>query len=325
MDGVPAARHLAKLVGEYRGVGIDLARRNPASVDRIPNVNTRVPAELDRLRRSLRDAYVAAHADQAEPHVLAVAYLDQIAVKSRLPERRVPAIAGRTVTVPVLDRNGDELPLWKDVVPGEGWFVSARFERPGPPGRPPASVVIPAARCKPSPDRRNEPAYAVEVDLHGLGPRIPDGTQGAVVLNLDVVLAFLGGVSAGDGNLVCIATRGFWKASSHGEQNLTLMHELGHALGMVPEGPPPGAPIVAAQAGYDGLDAHPAVYTGHGHRGRHCHAGLALPAGDFTDAQEGACVMFGYRIRGSGKGTRFCDDCRSALRKLDLSHGWRRF
>jgi len=85
----------------------------------------------------------------------------------------------------------------------------------------------------------------------------------------------------------------------------TLVHEIGHKIGMVP-GP----------RGTHALDKQSSYYDGRGHRGGHCHHGAPLlPTYRKVKGIKPDCTMFGDT---RSKTASFCEECRKSLRKLDL-------
>ena len=90
------------------------------------------------LLTAAREAYTLSKGPDKEGHVIAVIYTDHLAVKNpsqsvirdgvnvgpRAPAVVIP-LAGPGLTNPAVQRRY----LWKDLVPGEGWFVSANSER----------------------------------------------------------------------------------------------------------------------------------------------------------------------------------------------------
>jgi hypothetical protein len=74
----------------------------------------------------------------------------------------------------------------------------------------------------------------------------------------------------------------------------TFVHEVGHALGMVPEG-------------------QPTRYEGRGHTGPHCWTGMAWISRQFRDYSgfDGTCIMFGES--GDDDEKDFCGECSKSL------------
>ena len=117
------------------------------------------------------------------------------------------------------------------------------------------------------------------------------------------------GLSFGNNNIVAVCTRSYWNAVSVQDQYPTIIHELGHQLGMVAN----GMGILPDKTTYHYDDSK-------GHRGNHCHFGI--PSGQLrydarADQQSALCVMYGA----INKWSIFCDECAKALRKVDLKDG----
>lgn len=109
---------------------------------------------------------------------------------------------------------------------------------------------------------------------------------------------------------IVVAARENYKAVAHNAQIATIIHEVGHALGMVP----------VDEVGI----VHTNRYT---LNGSHCASGAPnRPTDDqqfHSDkyANSGTCVMFGQIP--PVPNLNFCGECKAALRKIDLSSGWR--
>lgn len=197
-------------------------------------------------------------------------------------------------------------------VAGSEWLVSASFARGGGnwqaplyPGELTAAVGNPNL-----PGRLNQ----IDVDLR----RFVQG-NGTVTgtLRVDFLWAiFQGGVSVKDDsahrNVAVISTRASYAVAAYDDatQHAAAIHEIGHALGMVP-------------------DVQTTHFNIHG-SGPHCWTGLPQPQpNELNDDQfyaarldQAACVMF-YRLRPGNPMVDFCPTCTASLRALDLSPGFR--
>lgn len=164
---------------------------------------------------------------------------------------------------------------------------------------------------------------SVDIDLNRYVPkfRIPlwhnKRITGKLLLEVNVVQKTLGIAMGRVSNLTGLCQHG----SSAQVLEDTAVHEVGHMCGMVPQG---------GGGGGRGLDKGAYQYDGRDHDGPHCHKGvnLPLPAGFAnirwsTRADKPECVMFGDNA--PGPAARFCDQCSKAMRKVDLSAGWRTF
>ncbi len=137
--------------------------------------------------------------------------------------------------------------------------------------------------------------------------------RGTLTLTVHIMSHTRAGFAYPNSNLVCMATEMLGGVSSRAKQTSALMHEIGHKLGMVPNG--------------TGLDRGAHYYAMRGHTGHHCHFDLSddeAPAQhdqiDYDRCQpehhdEIECVMFGYNLGLQ----RFCDTCREAIRKQNLA------
>lgn len=309
------ATSLGTLEGEFAKHNIKLVALPSVEMDHMPNIGA---GDDNTFKTKARTAYDTSQAPGKQPYVVAIAYTDHLAVKN--PNQRVikasvqvgpgkPAvdipIAGPGLTNPaVKDRY-----LWNNLVPGEGWFVSAKFLRDG--GTPGTDdVAIPEAQCTAVPASAAKPDMCkkVSVDVTGL----PAGT-GTITLEVHWVDRMRGGLSFPGGNLICICTRAWWADKTTEQQNQVMVHELGHTVGMVADGTGKLPDAVAT------------LYTSaKGHVGNHCYNGNADGQARYdsaTDSANSTCVMYGAT---NGK-SAFCGNCAPAVRKLDICDGWSKF
>lgn len=301
------ATGIGVLTGEYAKHGIVISALASKNMPHMPNIGN--DADRTTLESRARTAYTGSTAPAKEPYVVAVAYTDHLAVKAANqsvtksnvqvgPGKPVVAIPirGPGMTNPAIQSRS----LWQQIVPGESWFVSARYKSAD--GS--VDVAIPAAKCSAgSPN-----ASTVRVDVTGL----PAGT-GTIALRVNWVDRMRAGLAFPGGNLICICTRAWWTNITTQEQNEVMVHELGHMVGMVADGTGKLP------------DAVPTLYgTPKGHVGNHCH--FDRPTGQArydsnADAAGSKCVMYGQ----TNSKSAFCSKCAPVVRKLDLSAGWPRF
>jgi hypothetical protein len=320
MPGVPAANTLATFTGEFANHGIELVQLPSQAMTRIENVGQ----DTSTFETEARKAYVASGCSAKEPYVVALAYTGHLAVKEEPPaivktgvevapgKRPVEiAIVGPNATTGALQSKS----LWKNIVAGEKWFIKAEFVREGET----SAVEIPEALVTAVADDSTVPddCTTVKIDVAKLTDLIHANPlrkafarlspfKGAISLKVFIVNRMRGGISIGGGNLICVCTRAWWRDESAADQNQTMVHEMGHKIGMVPDG--------------TSLDATPNQYTGKGHRGSHCHAGLGVLA-DYGGVAGSTCAIFGATNGVSA----FCADCATAVKKVDLSGGWTAF
>jgi hypothetical protein len=274
----------------------------------MPNIGS--DSDSTTYEQRVKGGFGSSPGNAKKPHCVALGITGYLAFKNAdkaLPEMAVdesgPEAAEAAVRIPVQVANlvggGMGLKsLWKELVPGEGWFVSGTFEKAGG-----GSVAVTEAMCTPRATQGNDKDLRwIDVDV----TQFPAG-GGTLKLKVNVVDRWRNGLSFGGGNLICIASKVLWRDRDAAEMNQTLIHEMGHKIGMVCDGTgsSPDAPSLR--------------YTERGHVGPHCHKGLAL-ADDFRVVTSGAgCVMFGASV--TGRPNEFCDLCTPAVRKIDISAG----
>ena len=301
MTGASAAADINILTSEYASQHVELEQLPSKEMTRIENVGT----DTGPFETAARTAYTGSGASAKAPYVVALAYTDHLAVKETPPaitKSGVDVGPGKpAVDIPIIVGTAQKY-LWKNIVTGESWFVSASFRKDG--GA--TDVNIPAVKVTPVPVN---PAVAdmcnsVRIQVDDLTTAVETGT---ITLNVHIVNRMRGGLSFPGGNLICVCTRAWWQTKTGASQNQVMVHELGHHIGHVPEGTGTG------------LDKTPNQYTGKGHVGSHCHTGLGVLAS--YSGQSGTCVMFGA----THANPAFCADCAKAAKKADLSPGWSTF
>jgi hypothetical protein len=147
--------------------------------------------------------------------------------------------------------------------------------------------------------------------------------KGRFEMQLVVVEGFSGGYSEPSINIITVAKSAWWVDNSDPARLQILNHEMGHKLGMLPEGLS------------NHLDAPGTLYGGSlavgvdqkGHQGPHCDKGCTYVAGRTPEAWHGVpeCVMFGATScfdPGSGghvaTPATYCGECEKRVKKLDL-------
>jgi hypothetical protein len=303
MDGLASiAPSIAGAIGEYAGHFIRLVELPAVTMPRIANVGRDTAA----LNSAVVTAWDASQGPGKAPYAIRVVFTDHLAVRN--PSQSVlktavavgptrPAVTVAMMGPGMVDPSIGVHPLWKDLVPGESWFVSASYTPDG--GG--AAVPIPEGKCSALPAGTGR-ADNVSVDVTGL----PAGT-GTITLTVNWVDRMRGGIALA-GPTVVVCTRGYWVDIPAASQNCVVVHELGHKFGMVPEG-----------SGRS-LDRHADQYTNSGHIGSHCHTGTAAAAnyGGSVALAASTCVMFGT-VNGR---LAYCGACAPQVRKVDLGSGW---
>lgn len=144
--------------------------------------------------------------------------------------------------------------------------------------------------------------YGIEIDTAGLAP----GT-GTLKYRMRVLEVCGAGFSEPTNNLTVVASENAGTGATRVSAKIlaTIVHEIGHKIGMVPG--PEGTQLLDKQAS--------TYYDGHGDAGPHCHKGIAKPLPADLSGGHPTCTMFGKTREVKSV---FCDDCRKSLRKLDL-------
>lgn len=303
MQGLTAiAGSIADCIGEYARHHLKLVKLASVTMPHLHNVGT----DTATLEANVATAWNGSQGKAKAPYALGVVFTDHLAVKNPNKTLNYPGqqvgpgkgpIALRIMGAGLTDPTVEERPLWRDIVPGEGWFISAWYTPNG--GGAPIELhepdVVPSQAT----------GYSARVNVKV--SHLPAGT-GKITLTVNWVDRMRGGLSFGGSPTVLICTRAWWTDITAAEQNQTLVHELGHQFGMVPEGN--GAE----------LDAHADQYTDSGHVGSHCHHGVAAKAnyGDSASNAASTCVIFGAT---NGK-LKYCSLCAPQVRKVDLTPGW---
>ena len=244
-----------------------------AEIDGRPNYDADT-AQGDDPPLHAKDAYESAK----DPYSIAVLLTNQLACSKTdtlFWPVTLPAMAPATLTLPVAPAAEH---LWVDLdptgTPEAKWFLGGEFTD----NTTGASIAIDPKDVTPS------GRTAVEVRL----PKLRAGWDGEISMRLKLVDSWCTGLSYTGSNLICVATRVEWKQRVDAEMKSTLVHEMGHKLGMVADGA-----TLARQSTY------------YFKSGGHCNHGT------------NQCVMYGYIY--SGRPDRFCSVCEKSVRRLDCN------
>jgi hypothetical protein len=301
------ASSLTTFKGEFSRHNIQLEVLARTEMDYIHNISVTVPTDLTNFLTKARTAYAGSAGPAKEPYVVAIVYTDHLAVKAAdqdISKSGVDVGPGKPdVVIDIVDSAAQTMYLWHDLVPGDGWFVSASYLKDGGTAGT-DDVAIAAALCTPEALNAHNPDLwtKVKVKVDGL----PAGT-GTLKLRVNCVSWMAGGLSF-PGNIICICTRSWWRGTNTASQNQIMIHELGHQVKM------------AADGSGTSVDMVPKHYTGKGHQGPHCHYDLPVLA-SYDNVMGSACVMFGA----TNGITTFCIHCSPSVSKQDLSSGFPTF
>lgn len=305
MAGVSYPAKPSKLTQEYDKRSITFITLPQQRIRSIPNVNPFDQAQFDGLKAALQAAYDGSDAKKFTPysivncvtqHLLKPGNIDVVVANVTVGPRQ----AKKTISV---SADGSKL-LWRNVVPGEDWFISGEFQPDAAPrAAPPAPMTIGRAAVSDvsNPDYP-EAAGSVSIDCGSIGTTVLTGT---VKLKVKIIDFSAAGVSFGPNNVICIAGRTWWRPVAVADIPKTEIHEIGHKIGLCPTG--------------GTLDAGPNLYTGRDHVGPHCAKGVTIIDHMSSYASDKPqCAMFG-RISDV---VDLCDDCGAAATKTDLAAGW---
>ncbi|MFK8031231.1 MAG: hypothetical protein AB8G18_13430 [Gammaproteobacteria bacterium] len=298
------AASTATMVSEYDSHGVVVEMLPSTEMKHLANISN---TDTATYKKEAKTAYAASTAKDKQPYVVALGYTDHLAVKDAnqiIVKTGVKVGPGKPkVRLFIKDSKAKTKYLWNDLVPKESWYVSATFLKAG--GIVGTDEVdIPLTQCTAVARSSSVKSALNKVDIDVT--KIPAGT-GSITLKVNWVNRMRAGLSFGGGNLICVCTRAWWRDISESDQNDVIVHELGHKIGMVPEGKGKGPDKTATQ------------YTGKGHVGSHCYTGAGVLT-SYSGAA-GTCVMFGSTNGSSA----FCGTCTPAVKKVDISSGWKAF
>lgn len=170
-------------------------------------------------------------------------------------------------------------------------------------------------RLTPLPYDPAEPkaCHAVNIRLAGL---LPIPATGRLILRVRLMESAAAGAAFYDTNLLCVAALSPFEPVTMNYQQETLVHEIGHLIGMVPSGGMGPGPSGRSRHGFVQARQGPVLLFP-------VRQPLPLrPARQRADpSHTGACVMFG----GDCQSIRYCVHCAKAVRKVDMSNGWPSF
>ncbi len=210
-----AASSLGTLGGEFAKHQLTLQAWPTVEMEHMPNIGA---SDSNTFKEKARLAYSSSKGPEKEPYTMAIGYTDHLAVKNpnqKLIKSAVKVGPGESaVTSPILgvglnNPTLSEKHLWKTLVPGEGWFVSAIFLKEG--GAPNADEVpIAQDQCAAvaSGDIADK-CTNVKIDVSGL----PAGT-GTLTLEVNWVdrmrggMSFPGGSAARNSRAQCLLSEG---------------------------------------------------------------------------------------------------------------------
>ncbi|WP_133434497.1 type VI secretion system Vgr family protein, partial [Achromobacter xylosoxidans] len=317
-EALPRPHGFQPTATEYARHGVDVLQLPPVSTPGDANSDVFTEDGEARLRQLAGSVYPRSQGPSHAPYTIVVCHVDRLASMLPVQPIYVQASAGPGAPdkeVQFVSADGNVSFLWHNIEPNVDWFLECLFEYTDP-----AAGVrrVPVARDRltPLPYDPAEPkaCHAVNIRLAGL---LPIPATGRLILRVRLMESAAAGAAFYDTNLLCVAALSPFEPVTMNYQQETLVHEIGHLIGMVPSGPE-WAQAHPDEADMDSsrLDKGPFFYS---QMGNHCHFGL--PASQADPSHTGACVMFG----GDCQSIRYCVHCAKAVRKVDMSNGWPSF
>lgn len=309
--GKSAASSISTVEAEFKKQGFSLETLTSKTMPEMENIGADDSASY---KSAVKTAYQSSEGKKKEPHTVVVGYTSHLAVKTtgRVLSSKANTVVGPSAKDVTFSIEGPgkknpkvtPKPLWQNIVTGEGWFESATFED----AVSGAVTKIDEKHCKAVAINSANPNFSVKVKVDV--SHLPAGSKGKVVLTVSWVDRMRAGLSFGGSNLICVCTKAWWQNKSSAQQNQVIIHEMGHKIGMVPDGS--GDLPDKTDTFYDSTK---------GHVGEHCHHGI--PAGQTRydasgDAKLSDCVMYGATNGHSA----FCEHCAEAAKKQDVNAGW---
>lgn len=309
MEGPPnlkAAKDLSFAIDSFQKEGIKCCVLQPEKIPLIRNIGR------DEQSKEMGTEVISRLPQEHQPFVIGIAITDSLAAEATYMFKSEGFKGGQALdqifqfkAPTTADRSKRPRNLWLGL-DDQDWVEKAVFYYSDETGAPqeydiPRSAIMPPA----SPNGRSQQTFSVQSSA------LPPYT-GTVRIMVRYVDRFRGGISFGTTGVVCVATNANWAPRTKDQQEITIIHELGHHFGMAADGGPNGADRIPSH--YD--DAK-------GHKGSHCHFPLqaGLPRYDTDDAYQNAkCIMYGS---GSPARSSFCPHCKDALKKRVLGMGWK--
>lgn len=309
-----AAANISKVVDEFAKHGIEV-KLLPRKL--MPDMENIGPAESNKYKALVRDAFKNSDGKKHQPYTLVVGYTGHLAVKTAGRDviwKNQEVGPGKSYVYLNIAGPGKTNPkvtpkyLWQKIVKGEGWFEDAYFQPSnGKGGYSSRKEKIPESLFKAIPVNAKQPdrSRQVRIDVSKLKSR----GKGKIVIKLNWVDRMRAGLSFSGNNLICVCTKANWRSISASGQNDVIVHEMGHKIGMSSSG-----------KSTDKIKTH--YYNDKGHKGNHCHHGI--PSGQArydsaADNRKSDCVMYGAMNGHSA----LCEHCSDAAKKTVIDAGWR--
>ena len=233
------------------------------------------------------------------PYVVNVTYTGHLAVEGRKQFKTIIPLSSASYIdyeLRCLSGNGRKY-LWMNI-DTQNWFNSCTLKINGNDYYIPENKLTPLAT---SPNLYSK----VRVDISHLSISLPAIAE--LTLDINTVDRMRAGLSFGGSHTVALCTKAYWKNIADANQNQVLIHELGHQVGMVPNG-------------FSKSKLNKGAYHyAHTHVGDHCYNGCSSAENlkSSLALRKSECVMFGA----TNNKSNFCTDCGRNVKKTDLSEG----
>lgn len=314
------ANDVSPALAEFKRLGIDVVQLPRVTGPTTGNINIDYESGRQLLMGNAMGPYQRSEGPDHEPYTIAVCHVQSLASKDGYTQPIVvDAIAGPGqggAVIPLVDGSGAGYFLWHGI-DNDPWFIDAEFSYVDEKGKS-RTVKFPVERLRPWPSDPKNPNACATI-LARMNDFTPTVVKGSLAVKVYVMTGAAAGVAYSGGNLIAVATYDPWDRTDTGYQLETLVHELGHAIGMTPSGPNwANDPNAWEDFDESKLDRIPNFYS---EAGNHCHYGQPKMAESDYVQHTGDCVMYG----GDTTSIKFCPDCSKGVRKVDLSKGWLRF
>jgi len=290
------ASSLSTAICEYAKHYIDLKKIGTESVSFRKNIDVSDSSSFitDVLSQCNKAQY-----KNYSPYVVNVTYTGHLAVKERKQFKTIIPLSSTSYIdyeLRCLSGNGRKY-LWMNI-DTQNWFNSCTLKINGNDYYIPENKLTPLAT---SPNLYSK----VRVDISHLSISLPAIAE--LTLDINTVDRMRAGLSFGGSHTVALCTKAYWKNIADANQNQVLIHELGHQVGMVPNG-------------FSKSKLNKGAYHyAHTHVGDHCYNGCSSAENlkSSLALRKSECVMFGA----TNNKPNFCTDCGRNVKKTDLSEG----
>jgi type VI secretion system secreted protein VgrG len=329
MRGLTAdcASSLTVLKNEFLQHGIKLISLGSSEMIPLKNIDASKSIETTAFLANMRAAYNATSTviQDKSPYVMAIGYTSHQGIKKpNVPimiENVTIGVGASDIVMPIDIKIPDPtdptrlrkitIPysLWKNMDTTD-WFIQAGFQNTttGALTPIPKSNITPITLIGHATDN----CRSLNVKVSNLSTT----TQiGKIIVRVNVVKGFTGGLSYPNTNVLCVCTKSWWVKKTDIKQNQILIHELGHSIGMVSDG---GGVKPDKVSTHYGDSRALRSDSSRGHRGPHCYFGLSATLSSYHGVRGSSCVMFGATNGLSS----FCINCAPAVKKMDLTKGW---